>query len=105
MDYKKLLQDKTIQQVEDIADNWYCRLNRLKNKYGSPFGGIENRKAEKLIFELIRRVRVMGVAITAAMQTVPKYPEGGTPYGGIAIVGETGRELFVTPPHKNIINE
>lgn len=94
MKFKLLIEGKTLTEIEAIGENWYARLNRLKEKYGQPFDGIENAKARKLIFELIRRTRVLLTYIVTASQPVPKYPEGGYPNSGVAIIGENDAEIL-----------
>lgn len=78
MDFSKLLKGKSVADAYKIADNWYFRLNKLKDKYGEPISGIGNEKASKLIYCLIERLMIISIAIRRAesQRLKPNYKKG-----------------------------
>jgi len=77
MDFKRLLAGLTVRQFNDIAENWYARLNNLKAFY---LDHPENKKVTALIDEMINRmVVVSSIYIRLNPPPVPKkkYREGG----------------------------
>ncbi len=76
MDFRKILEGKKYSEFEAIGENWYSRLNKLKDKYGEPINGIENKKAEKIIYELISRLSIYAQLYARAMQPKPRYAKG-----------------------------
>ncbi len=77
MDFQKLLQGKSVNEIELICENWYQRLNRLKDKYGQPLVGIDNKKAEYIIIEMMQRMIALS-HIYAQLQIpqLPNYKKG-----------------------------
>lgn len=78
MDFRELLKGKTVNDLENILENWYARLNRLKDKYGEPINGIENEKARKLIFSLINRLSFGSQLFIRASAPKPNFPHGAS---------------------------
>jgi len=56
MDFDNLLRNKTAPEITAIGENWYSRLNRLKDKYGSPLTGFSSDKSQRVIMEMYNRL-------------------------------------------------
>ena len=91
MDYKKLLEGITINQFNDIAENWYARLNRLKEYYF--LNQQDSFQVENMIIEMIARMEVISFFYIRLNQS-PAPPK--TNYkNGAAIVSEQKPEGII----------
>lgn len=88
MDYKALLTGKSYNDLMIISDNWYQRLNRLKEKHSEPANVTEgftaaaytSEKAQLIGKELMNRLTVLAqIALdhNKRLTPVPSYAEGG----------------------------
>lgn len=78
MDYRAFCSRHNVGYFENSMEIWYSRLNNLKEKYGIPYEGIENPKAEKVILSLIDRLTLF-TPLFVRIQTLrsqPRYPSG-----------------------------
>jgi hypothetical protein len=83
MDYIALFNGKTKKQFWEISENWYARLNRLKQAYIDRryFEPRKSLQLTWLIEEMIQRMEVVGqMAIQINMPEPPKnfIPSGFT---------------------------
>lgn len=86
MDYIALFNGKTKKQFWEISENWYARLNRLKQAYTSDFQlRMKPGKSLQLVYlieEMIERMEVVGQM--AVQINRPKPPKNFIP-GGFAV--------------------
>ncbi len=68
MDYKKVFAGLTVGQFNDIVENWYARLNSLKDYY---VDNPESQKSKILIQEMIERMIVVSELYLKVNQPPP----------------------------------
>lgn len=89
MNYKKLCTGLTIEQFNDIAENWYARLNNLKEYCQKNPQSIKGNQLVLIMIERMLKVSQIYLRINASTYQ-PKFPKGG-----IATVGESGNEIIL----------
>lgn len=80
MNFKKLLKNKSRKDLDEIAQNWYSRLNRLKEVIVLDPRHPKHAKAIDLTAEMI--IRMMQISQIYTLVMMPRRPknfkEGGT---------------------------
>lgn len=115
MDYKKLLANYNTRERfnELVAENWYARLNRLKearvnfadiaHDKREPVAHTVNRlyRLDKIIFTMAERMMTVAQIYQKVNMPLPRTPSFSK--GGVCIVGEQGPEVMVNKHGVEII--
>jgi hypothetical protein len=72
MDYKKLFSELTVAQFNEVAENWYARLNKLKDYY---YNNHSNIKAAMLVTEMINRMGIVSFLYIQLNKPAPPKKE------------------------------
>ena len=90
MKYKELLDGLTIQQFNEIAENWYSRLNKLKAYFVEHQDSI---KAQSLILQMIARMEV--ISFFYIRLNAPSVPPKSKFKSGCVMVEEPKGEVLL----------
>src|SRR3954463_16531005 len=100
MNYKELTKGLTVRQFNEIAENWYTRLNNLKQWLVANRSHPKYTKCIKLIGEMITRMGVIAHFYMQVNRPIPKVNFKK----GTAIIGEVGAEVIINKRTTSVSN-